>query len=379
MHKTVIAFAIAGMAAAPAFADSTATIYGSIDYGYGIRSGDSGLKTSCPTTPGPGCGKSEFISGTDVYNRLGFKGSEDLGNGTKVIYELEMGFLADTGENSLPNNGLSTGGSGGNTGIFRNHSWVGLTGDWGTAIGGRVDGSRYSVTGKYDPFNNSTVAAPASLNGQVTRGDNAIAYVTPNYQGLYAILAYTSSLIGQEAPYNNGDIRLYLGQFNYSQGPLNLTFNYEHYNFHNTQITGHIYQFGASYDFGVAKVTGMWEKVKTTLNGIPIAGNVIGDEQTWFVGGSVPLTEHDSLRAVYADYKDKTSAQDSCTKWGIGGEHYMSKRTNVYVDFASITQKDLGHCTIYYNAWQASLDAGAGGNTGGVGTRGVDLGIVHRF
>ncbi|HEX4585727.1 MAG TPA: porin [Burkholderiaceae bacterium] len=379
MHKTVIALAIAAMAAAPAFADSNVTLYGSIDYGYGIRSGDNTLAKNCTTTPGPGCSKQEFISGTDVYNRLGFKGSEDLGNGTKVIFEIEMGFLADTGENSIPNTGNES------NGLFRNHSWVGLTGEWGTVVGGRVDGSRYSVTGRYDPFNNGTVAAPGSLNGQAQRADNAIAYITPNYEGLYAVIAYTSQLTGQENPYNNGDVRLYvLPQLNYVNGPISATLNYEHVNVHNSPVNAkiNIYVIGASYDFGVAKIMGLWEKVKTDTNaGTPTSG-VLADENTWFIGGIVPLSENDKLRAVYTSYKDRSAAANSCSKWGVGGEHYLSKRTNLYLDFASITEKDNGGCTISYNA-QSNGDAtnpatgGTGG--GGVGTRGLDMGIVHRF
>jgi predicted porin len=141
MYKTVIALAIAGLAAAPAFADSNVTIYGSVDYAFGARSGSSGLRSNCPSaTPGPGCGKQEFASGVSVPNRLGFKGSEDLGNGTKAIFELEAGFLADDGTNSIPGGNTTTNGP-----VFRRHSWVGLTGEWGTVLGGRVDGARYGV------------------------------------------------------------------------------------------------------------------------------------------------------------------------------------------------------------------------------------------
>jgi predicted porin len=375
MHKTVIALAIAGMAAAPAFADSNVTLYGSIDYGFGIRSGNSTL------TGNAALSKQEFVSGTDVYNRLGFKGSEDLGNGTKVIFEIEMGFLADTGENSIGVSGATPE----SNGLFRNHSWVGLTGDWGTVVGGRVDGSRYSVSGRYDPFNNGTVATLNSLNGQAQRADNAVAYITPSYEGLYAVIAYTSSLIGQEAPGNNGDLRLYvLPQLNYTRGPLSVTLNYEHLNVHNSSADAkiNVYDVGVSYDFGVAKIMALWDHVKTdtnagTPNGPPPS---LADEQTWFIGGIVPVSENDKLRVVYGQVKDRTATKNSCNKWGIGGEHYMSKRTNLYLDFASITEKDNGGCTIFFNA-QAPADAAAGTGTGGggVGTRGLDMGIVHRF
>jgi predicted porin len=393
MHKTVIALAIAGLAAAPAFADSNVTIYGSVDYGFGARSGNSGLKTECNSAaPGPGCSKQEFASGVSVPNRLGFKGSEDLGNGTKAIFELEAGFLADTGTNSIPgptsgsaatpvsNATLQAAGQTGG-GMFRRHSWVGLTGDWGTVLGGRVDGARYGVATKYDPFQSGGVANMGSLQVHATRADNAIAYVTPNVEGLYAVLAYTSSLVGQERAYNTGDTRLWVVQPKYVMGPVSVTLNYEHATAHNsgnnTKIN--IYVVGAWYDFGVAKLTGYWEHVKTDTDaGTPTSG-ALSDQTSWMVGGIVPITENDNFRASYIDYTDKTAAQDSCRKWGIGGTHFLSKRTNFYADYASISQRDKGACTIQYTPTGASVDAGAGSNGAGVGTRGFDAGIVHRF
>ena len=393
MHKSVIALAIAGMAAAPAFADSNVTIYGTIDYGFGMRSGNGGLGTSNPNSNAAAAlSAQEFMSGTDVQNRLGFKGAEDLGDGNKVIFELEMGFLANTGTNSLPTTGSES------SGIFRNHSWVGMTGNWGTMLGGRVDGARYGVSERYDPFGGGTVGTPLSLNLQVTRADNAIAYVTPNYEGAYAILAYTSNLVGPNNSCqtcvnflkgspgsNNSDIRLWVVQLNYAKGPLSLTFNTEHDHFHNTDDMQHVYDVAASYDFGVAKLMAMWDKVTTDTPGGHPDGFGLGNERTWWVGGTVPITEHDTARAVYARYKDLTpfnplvGGDNSCSKWGIGGEHYLSKRTNFYADFSSINQHDHGACTIYYNSYQSSLDAGTVSNTGGVGTRGVDVGMVHRF
>jgi len=404
MHKTVIAFAIAGLAAAPAFADSNVTLYGTIDYGYGMRNGDSGL-TGNPAHP-----KSEFISGVSVPNRLGFKGSEDLGGGTKVIFELEAGYVADTGENSIgpANNRIGTatctvdvpsplpapapgktvvpvtascpvtnsGSTNGQSGLFRRHAWVGVTGEYGTVLGGRVDGARYGVFGRYDPFEQGGVGNASSLSGQVTRADNAIAYVTPNYLGLYAVLAYTDSLIGQEAAYNTGDIRDIVVQPNYVQGPLSVTFNYEHLSVHNspTNTKINVYTGGVSYDFGVVKVSALYDHAKTESDGPNCTSGVTCDEHQWFVGLVVPFTENDKLRLSYNDYKDESAAENSCDKWGVGGVHFLSKRTNLYVDFASISQS-----TIYYTPTAGSADAGSNSNTSGVGTRGFDAGIVHRF
>lgn len=384
MHKTVIALAIAGLAAAPAFADSNVTLYGSVDYGFLMRSGDSGLRVpgSVACIHGSAClSKQEFASGVSVPNRLGFKGSEDLGNGTKVIFELEAGFLADTGENSIPGAGGNNNATDTNGPLFRRHAWVGLTGGWGTAVGGRVDGARYGVAGRYDPFEQGGVANMASLQGHATRADNAIAYITPNMEGFYAVLAYTSSLVGQEAGGNTGDVRLWVIQPNYVQGPISVTLNYEHANVHNSPVDAkvNIYVAGASYDFGVAKLTGYWEHVKTdTSNGTPTSG-MRSDQTSWMIGGVVPVTESAKVRLSYVDYTDHTAAADSCRKWGVGGLYFLSKRTNLYGDFASLTQRDKGHCTIYPTPTGGSVDAGADSNQTGVGTRGLDAGIVHRF
>jgi len=54
-----------------------------------------------------------------------------------------------------------------------------------------------------------------------------------------------------------------------SQGPLSVTLNYEHATAHNSPCANkiNIYVAGASYDFGVAKLTGYWEHVKTDTSG----------------------------------------------------------------------------------------------------------------
>jgi predicted porin len=373
MHKSLIALAIAGLAAAPAFADSNVTIYGLIDYGFGMRSGDSGL-TGNAAKP-----KQEFISGAAYGNRLGFKGAEDLGNGTKAIFELEAGYNLTTGNNSIGGGGYSDGANGG---LFRRHAWVGLTGDWGTLLGGRVDGARYGVLGKYDPFENGTVANAGSLQVHAQRADNAIAYVTPNYEGLYAVLAYTGQLTGTPSAGNQGDTRLWVVQPNYVNGPLSATLNYERATVHNTPVTINIYVAGASYDFGVAKINAYYEHVKTGGNAcattFSATGNALCDETSWLIGGSVPITENDKIRAVFIDYKDKSTTEDSCRKWGVGGMHFLSKRTNLYLDYAQINQRDKGHCTIQYTPTGAGAN-GAGSNEAGVGTRGIDFGMTHRF
>ena len=120
MQKKLIALAVAGLVAAPAFAQSNVTIYGRADYGMVTRSGTPDGFGSADLN-----GKTEFASGVQAGSRLGFKGAEDLGNGLKAIFEIEYGLKMDEGTTS-------------STVWGNRHSYVGLTGNFGTVVGGRL-------------------------------------------------------------------------------------------------------------------------------------------------------------------------------------------------------------------------------------------------
>lgn len=65
------------------------------------------------------------VSGGQLPSRIGFRGSEDLGDGLKAVFTLEAGFGVDTGQ-SL---------QGGR--FFGRQAFVGLSSDWGTLTVGR--------------------------------------------------------------------------------------------------------------------------------------------------------------------------------------------------------------------------------------------------
>ncbi len=87
--KTTL-FAIAAMSlAGTAAAQSNVTLYGSIDEGVAyINSLKSGASSGSALRMDPG---------TMQPDRFGLRGSEDLGGGTQAIFQLESGFLGDTG------------------------------------------------------------------------------------------------------------------------------------------------------------------------------------------------------------------------------------------------------------------------------------------
>ncbi|MFM0208692.1 porin [Paraburkholderia sediminicola] len=126
MKKTTVATAAAAMAAAivsaPAFAQSSVTLYGIVD---------TGVEYFTHATPtGGSVARMPVIGGGDVPSRWGLRGAEDLGGGLKAVFTLESGFSASNGA-------LQQGGR-----LFGRQSYVGLSGPWGQLTFGR----QYSMT-----------------------------------------------------------------------------------------------------------------------------------------------------------------------------------------------------------------------------------------
>ncbi|WP_289200032.1 porin, partial [Turicimonas muris] len=89
MKQLSIALLAALSVTATAYAESSVTVYGRIDVGVGASHVDNGLGSTVNNV--------EMISGGGTSNRIGIKGTEDLGNGYKVKFVLENGFDSDTG------------------------------------------------------------------------------------------------------------------------------------------------------------------------------------------------------------------------------------------------------------------------------------------
>jgi len=168
MNKKLLTLAVAGALAAPVAAMADATLYGkihqSIDY-FDIDDGFDGW-TLNRGSQGAGASRS---------NRIGVKGSEDLGGGLKAIYQIEFGVnLAD--QDSDSNNGDS--GS-----VKMRNTFAGLASDWGTLLVGRHDTPLKISTGKLDMFADTMADYNGTVGFQDVRADNAIAYISPNFSG----------------------------------------------------------------------------------------------------------------------------------------------------------------------------------------------------
>jgi len=117
-------------------------------------------------------------------NRLGVKGSEDLGNGLKAIYQVELGVNFASADNNIP--------SGENGGVSIRNSFVGLAGDWGTFLIGRHDTPLKISTGKLDLFVDTIADYNGTVGFQDLRTDNTVAYISPSFSGFSVAAALIS-------------------------------------------------------------------------------------------------------------------------------------------------------------------------------------------
>lgn len=371
MQKKIIALAILAATSGIAMAQSNVTIYGSVDMGWVHSGGNSGGVTGTKTRNG--------LDQAGSQSHIGFKGTEDLGNGLKALFDLQYRITPDT------NSGLAQAG----------HQYVGLTGGFGTAVAGYLDGLRYGIYGKYNPFGNYSVGNFASMTTQYDRAQNAVAYISPAFNGFTLILAHATNTQGAEGSLNdahsagtrisgggnNGDDRLFSANLIYANGPLSVDLDYE-----TTKAVGYtdsrlyVATAGASYDLGVVKLSGVYDVIKGDPNSF-IGGNVVGtalglqagdkyDRRNWFVGATVPYGSATKFLVSYGQVKDKTVADADASKWAIGARYALSKRTELYADYAQIKNDDKAKFTI---------NPMGNGSGAGVGVNGFAIGMKHAF
>ena len=386
MQKKIIALALAGLASSAAFAQSNVTLYGRADYGYLIRGDQDGGSPNVKQ-------KNEFASGIGGGSRIGFKGSEDLGNGLKAIFEIEYGLSMDAGGA----NGGAT-----NTTWWNRHSYVGLSSaTLGTLVGGRLDGVRYGIFNKYDAFAAGNIGNFTQMTSQVDRANNAIAYISPSFAGFNAVLAYSSNIgnsnalgiaaqeggnasvnnLGQNNKGNDGDATLMTANLNYNNGPISLAADYEIVNFNggldsvsNATVRAHddvqVYTFAGSYDFGVVKVAALYDNLKTNVNSYGRGLNVgEADIDSWFISASAPFGKF-LVKATYGETENDAVADSKGTKFGLGLDYNLSKRTKIYTGYAIISNENNA-------AYAVSPAANSYGT--GYGVQGFDLGVAHTF
>ncbi|MFM0504137.1 porin [Paraburkholderia caffeinilytica] len=213
--KKVIATSALGLVALGAHAQTSVTLYGIIDTGIGYQSSQTSLGS---TTGGRSAVK--MVNGVWAGSRFGLKGAEDLGGGTKAIFQLEEGFNSATGAQST--SGLA----------FNRQAYVGVANaTYGSLTAGRQYTSYYTLLSPYSPttwLTGAYGAHPGDLDSMDTlyRANNSLVYTSPNMYGLTVSGSY--SLGGVAGSTNAGST--ISAAIQYLHGPFGIAAGYQRIN-----------------------------------------------------------------------------------------------------------------------------------------------------
>ena len=407
MNKKLIALAIAGAFAAPlAMADNgNVTIYG--EFAGSVDSVDGGsyspttAATLFPRTGGIDAATTERRTRVSSNNSfLGFKGSEDLGNGLSAIWQFEQSIAID--QQSKNDSGPGTGITGGGNQSHRT-TFVGLASkQMGTVQLGLIDTPFKTSLGPLDAFGQHTLADYRSIMGMVGgqnlasfRAQNAVQYISPNMGGFTIKGLYSAANEGGNdiaAAGNTGGVvgvgnpHLYSISGTYASGPLYATLAYEDIksvsNFNN-DFQYKNWRTGVAYKLGDLKIGLGYERIKGDGAVAVGSANTIS-RNAWYVPVTYDMgnntlklafTKAGSSNQTNAAGKD-LSGSDGAKQWSLGVDHNFSKRTKLYALYTRVNNDSNGSYTLGGGA--TGISEVALGSYGGTAS-GFSVGMVHAF
>jgi predicted porin len=335
MKKSLLAFALMGAFSSAALAQSSVSVYGVLDVGIAYKKAGAGTVTS-------------LDSGLNSTSRLGFRGTEDLGNGLKANFVLEMGLKADTGSTD--------------SSLFARGAYVGLTGkEFGSVNLGRHKSLTYVYGAAIDPFADGLLGKTDLMFKINAVRDNSITYFSNDFSGLTVAAQYgfgekagnatASSVNSLAASYKSGPLLASLVWDSVKDANGNLSVS---------SAGGEKILAGAVYDFGSFKMHGAWEQIEgsTSLTNLKKT-----KEQLWTLGASIK-SDANTFILSYTDSQNKTTARSNSNRIALGYTYDLSKRTNLYSSFAQVKNNALVKTMADANGATATL---------------FNVGVRHRF
>ncbi|WP_343605561.1 porin [Roseateles sp.] len=339
MKKSLVALAVLAGFAGAAAAQSSVTLFGVID-------------VAARYTKANGNDTKQLSNDGSSSSRIGVRGVEDLGGGLKAGFWLEGALAADTGTADSSR-------------FWGRRASVSLMGDFGEVRLGRGKTSTRLVVDDFDVYTTTglgDVTRTYSLLGSgidtFNRADNLVQYFLPaDLGGVYGSfdVAAGEGTDGKKS---------YGGRLGYKAGDLNVAGGYQTTDVANSKFKQ--LSLGASYDFKVVKVSGLYSQLKFGSR----------KQNVYTIGAVVPVTAAGSVTAQYTKAETNGTADAAAVgvrgdaqAFSIGYQHNLSKRTALYTT-ASIIDNDNSNFRVANNA----VAAAAGGKSGG-----IDVGIKHSF
>jgi len=336
MKKSLIVLAALGAFAGAASAQSSVTLFGVVDLSVNsIKNGSTTVK--------------RMDNNQLNSNRLGFRGTEDLGGGMSAGFWIEGSLSNDNGGTGLN---------------FQRRSTVSLSGGFGEVRMGRDYTVNFSTMAGNDAYGANGMATAANLYalgvaqlgsgaGTTVRANNMVGYFTPaNLGGFYGVLQVAAG----EATDSN---KFQGGRLGYGAGPVDVSVAYsqtgEGTKFKDTT-------FGGSYNFGIAKLYAFYDQKKFGSN----------KYVTYALSTGVPLGQGE-LRVSYAkgNRSGGTAAQNASDAKLFGAEYIynLSKRTALYAQYGNLKNEGASNLSVVLGEATAA----------GTKSTGYGAGIRHSF
>jgi predicted porin len=411
MQKKIIALAVAGLASSAAFAQTNVVVYGVADgsFDYVWQSGSQAQSVTESITrdnaTGAVVGSLTSISRQDNdldttrisanSSYLGFKGSEDLGNGLKALFQYEMTVRFDNGGNT-PATPVTA----------DRDSFVGLSHDkGGTIVFGNLTGPTRALGAALDVNPGATgIGVNSGLIGKIagstlkssivptavgtgtgaatlsyscgrsstcssifdTRWANSVAYLSPNWGGFSFAAAYTNALENKTPDYGtistatsiNGAPAVLtvtpqtaaqqLAQqdsYGYDIGAkwegmgfmVGVTYNWAQLgDYVGTEVDN--IRVGGMYTAPNWSIRAMWEKTKADFSTNLLSNSI--DQQKFGLGGTFTFGKTTLLAQWYGTDDAKNIDNSKANLYEVGALYNLSKRTMLKATWAMIDNDD---------------------------------------
>ncbi|WP_370680979.1 porin [Comamonas sp. GB3 AK4-5] len=283
-------------------------------------------------------------------SRIGFLGSESLGQGMKAGFALEAGFQSDTGAGMLADGGMS----------FKRNSNVYLAGNFGQLSMGMTGGRSYDFVADYgvlDQPNHDTGAVSDALYHIVTRGSNGIAYTSPTVNGLTVVSAVSLHERDPDSTQKNS----YDLAANWALGAWSLAAGYSHH--------GDSSQWGlrAHYTAGPFQIAAYFQRATDALGlACNNGGAACGQRNNARVSAMYTAGAAQFVVGYGATGQWDQVADSSARQLMLGCNYNLSRRTKVY---ALYTKLDNSANVKYGYGFKNGVAFGQDARTMGVGLR----------
>jgi predicted porin len=376
MKKSLFAIAAVTAFAGAAQAQSSVTVYGILDVGFaGTTSRVGSAKSNATSFSG---------AGSETSSRLGFRGTEDLGGGTRAFFTAEFQLY--------PTDASLSGDT--NNGMFNRQTFVGLS---QKGIGQAAIGTQYSPVhtavsrtdpGQQNNMQGNVVYSVSSSTGSAqtttaytTRYNNALTLQSERIAGFQINGIYSNKNSNANNPaatqtvINNEALGVGV---NYTWQKLN--FDYAMSSSKQQSITGTenlasalpiaaaaatsvnvmgqsvgilTNYAGAMYDFGILKAYAQYINTKVTSGNnssvyltrtaqqIGVRGNWTPKIESWASVGNGAY-KGPNLGATGAVGTTQTSNTADFTGYQLGTNYILSKRTNLYAIYGSTQSSTNG-------------------------------------